>query len=111
MANQTPSKRRKLGREAFDPDSCIQTKWYLNPWRNNDGTLAHKFDAACKAQDFDDGWAEAELAYEPPQTLLETPVVLTSNDILELQTIGYIEVEQGDRLFCITIGKGDTDAD
>ena len=84
MANQTPSKRRRLGRNAFYPDADKGSKWYLNPWLDNDGSPAAKWDAVRKAQDWNEGWDEAERNYEPeevpnPDPVYAAPTVFVPN--------------------------------
>ena len=64
MANQTPSKRRKMGRDAYLDGADDDLMLYCNPWTNNDGTVVKRFDATGKSRDFIEGWNEAKASFE-----------------------------------------------
>lgn len=52
----SPSRRRRMGREAFMPDADPND---LNPWYGRFGWLAESYE-----NDFNEGWQEAKADYE-----------------------------------------------
>ena len=82
MSNQTPSKRRKMGRDAYTPRADDSLMRYCNPWTNDDGTVVHRFDAVSKSRDFIEGWNEAVLDYELPEVPNPDPVYAAASALL-----------------------------
>lgn len=66
---QTPSSRRREGRNAFDSQCSDSDRDGLNPY-----LPAKTWRQAIKADDWMDGWKEAEERhYEPPETNIICP--------------------------------------
>ena len=59
MGSRSPSKIRREGREAFEPNLSIGEIRELNPYINKKGLYA-----AYEAEDWLDGWLEAQTAWE-----------------------------------------------
>ncbi|MBT8489492.1 MAG: hypothetical protein KJN62_00425 [Deltaproteobacteria bacterium] len=56
---QTPSRRRREGRNAFDPQVSREERDMINPYMSSKSWYARSH-----AKDWNDGWKEAEVKYE-----------------------------------------------
>ncbi len=82
----TPSKRRRMGREAYDPGATTDDRDLLNPWLNE---WKKSWGSDMYAKDWADGWHEAASAYDAEQIVnaneKEHWVTATWNDGVEEQ--------------------------